>query len=132
LAHLGKVLRSWQRAVLEQQIFPFPLYEDVTKSTATTTRNAIEFHHHELEWRSSYFVSTRTKQKTLIVHLANDGYIYIPDTTMASTRLEALKDRHPTEPLGWAVLKIDRRDTALQELNHFVAFANSWFGVVPY
>ncbi len=37
LAYLGKILRSWQRAALEQQIFPFPLYEDVTKATATTT-----------------------------------------------------------------------------------------------
>jgi hypothetical protein len=132
LAYLGKILRSWQRAVIEQQIFPFPLYEDVKKATETTTRNVIEYNHHGLQWRSSYFVSTRTKQKTLIVHLANDGYIYIPDTAMVTTRLETPNDRHPTEPVGWAVFKTARRDAALQELNDFVAFADSWFGVVPY
>jgi hypothetical protein len=50
----------------------------------------------------------------------------------ATTRLEEPNDRHPTGPLGWAVLKTEWRDVALQELNNFVAFANSWFGVVPY
>jgi hypothetical protein len=132
LAYLGNILRSWQRAVLEQPIFPFPLYGDVTKATATTTRTVIEYNHHGLEWCSSYFVSTRTKEKTLIVHLANDGYIYIPDTAMGMTRLEAPTDRYPTEPLGWVVLKTERRDAALQELNNFVAIADSWFEGIPY
>jgi hypothetical protein len=45
LPYLGEILRSWQRAVLEQQIFPFPLYEDVTKATSTITRNVIECEH---------------------------------------------------------------------------------------
>jgi hypothetical protein len=45
-------------------------------------------------------VSTSTKQKTLIVRLANNGYIYIPDTTTGTTRLETPNDRHPTEHWG--------------------------------
>jgi hypothetical protein len=38
----------------------------------------------------------------------------------------------PDGTLGWGVLKTEQRDAALQEFSNFVAFADSWFGVVPY
>jgi hypothetical protein len=50
---------------------------------------------------------------------------------MGTIQLGHPNDRHPTEPVGWAALKTDRRDAAMEELKDFVAFATSWFEGVP-
>ena len=58
--------------------------------------------------------------------------IYIRDSEIEATQLNKPNDRHPMEPLGWAVLKTERRESAMKELQDFIAFADSWFGDVTY
>lgn len=101
---------------------------DVRDATHTTTRNIIHYQHDRLSWRSDYFIDTRPDQKTLVVHLANDGFLSIPDNEMEADQLAKPNDRHPTEPDGWDVLKSSRRQSALEDLEDFVAFADQWFG----
>jgi hypothetical protein len=51
----------------------------------------------------SSFLSERAGQKTLVVHLANDGYLYISTFKTGKwrpCRFRKPNDRHPTEPLG--------------------------------
>ena len=132
LSYLCNIFRSWQRAVISQTVLSFPALMDVQNATQKTTRNIIHYEHHRLSWRSDYFISVRADQKTLVVHLANDGFLYIPDGEMESVQVEKPNDRHPTERHGWAVLKSSRRESALKELEDFTLFADQWFGSLEY
>jgi hypothetical protein len=78
-------------------------------------------------WRSSYFVAARDAQNTLVIHLANDGYLYIHDAAMVAVQLEKPNDRHTRDPPGWVVFKPQRREPAMAELQPFTDFAKAWF-----
>jgi hypothetical protein len=131
-SYLGNILRSWQRAVLAQTTLSFPRFADVVSATRTNSPNVIHYEHHRLSWRSSEFISVRADQKTLVVQLANDGYLYIQDREMETLQVRKPNDRHPTEPNGWAVLKTSRRESAFKQLQDFECFAGKWFGSLPY
>jgi hypothetical protein len=128
LSYLGNIFRSWQRAVISQATFSFPECLDVQNAVQKTTRNIIHYEHDHLSWRSDYFISARADRKTLVVHLANDGFLYISDKDMESVQLGKPSDRHPTDPDGWAGLKTSRREAAWKELEDFTLFADKWFG----
>jgi hypothetical protein len=132
LSYLGNILRSWQRAVVAQTTLSFPRLADVVSTTRTNSPNVIHYEHHGSSWRSSEFISVRADQKTLVVHLANDGYLYIHDQEMETVQIGKPNDRQPTEPRGWAVLKTSRRESAFNQLQDFEIFAGSWFDSVPY
>lgn len=132
LSYLCNILRSWQRGVTSQSVITFPEFTDVRDATDTTTRNIIVFDHHRLSWRSGVEIFVQSNQKTLVVHLPNDGYLYIPDGEMEVVQQAKPNDRHPTEPNGWAVLKTSRRQSAMEDLEGFTIFADQWFGLIPY
>ena len=88
LSYLCSILRSWQLGVLAQDIRPFPSKNDVRKAFNATEKVQINYDHHDDMWRSSYFVAARDAQNTLVIHLANDGYLYIHDAAMVAVQLE--------------------------------------------
>jgi hypothetical protein len=127
LSYLCSILRSWQFGVLAQDIRPFPTKDDVRKAFNTTGKVEINYDHHEFMWRSSYFAAARDVQNTLVIHLANDGYLYIHDDSMLPVQLEKASESHTRDPLGWAVFKPQRRESAMAELQPFTDFAEAWF-----
>jgi hypothetical protein len=56
-------------------------------------------------------------QKTLVVHLANDGYLYIQDRETETLQIQKPNDRHSSEPHRWAELKTSRRESAFKISN---------------
>jgi hypothetical protein len=60
---------------------------NVQNAKQTTTRNIIHYVHDRLSWRSDYSISARADRKTLVVHLVNDGFLYISDMEMESDPL---------------------------------------------
>jgi hypothetical protein len=129
LSFLGHILQSWQRAVISQATFFLPELLNVQNATRTNSPNIYHYEqHHGLLWRSSEFISARPDCKTLVVHLANDGFLCISDKDMESDPLGKPNDHHPNEPDGWAELKTSRCEAAWKELEDFTLFADKWFG----
>eukprot|EP00978_Attheya_sp_CCMP212_P022515 scaffold67214_cov53-Attheya_sp.AAC.4 len=130
-SYLCSILRSWQLGILAQDIRPFPTKDDVRKAFNTTGKVQINYDHHDVMCRSSYFVAARDAQNTLVIHLANDGYLYIHDAAMVAVpvQLEKTNDRHTQDPLGlgWAVFKPQQHESAMAELQPFTDFAKGWF-----
>jgi hypothetical protein len=93
LSYLCNILRSWQRGVTSQSVITFPEFTDVRDATDTTTRNIIAFDHHRSSWRLGVEIFVQSNLKTLVVHLPNDGYLYIPDGEMEVVQQAKPNDR---------------------------------------
>jgi hypothetical protein len=133
LSYLGNIVRSWQRSVrLPTTMVTVPMIQPVRDALVSTALTFIHYKHHNLEWRSSFFIKAQGDACKLVFHLANDGFLYIPDVAMETVPWGKPNLRHPTLENGWAVLKTSRREEAFQELQDFKVFADHWFGEVAY
>jgi hypothetical protein len=138
LSYLCRIMRSWQRSVLVA-VEVFPSFADVGNSAVPQHPGVeIRFDHHGLTWRSSFFLSYLNGQRTLVVRIANDGYLYMDDKHHGMVQLKdgaglpVPNPRNDNHPIGWVVPRTEWRDAVLAELVDFVDFAKSWFGGVEF
>ena len=100
------ILRSWQASVLDphNNTLSFPTVGEVESTDQTTTPNLIKYMHHHLQWSSSFYIKEYNIFNVLIVHLANDGFLYIPDSESQAVQWDKPNVCHPNNPTGWAVI----------------------------
>jgi hypothetical protein len=144
VSYLNYILASWQRACIAAAAgsagaWAFPTFDDVSNAPTTSTIVYNLYDHAGVQWRSSYFIKTWTRrgvyQKKIIVHLANDGYLYMNPALMGATD-DVQNDRHQnTTPAGWMVFKTKteqnpggKREEIYEALKDFRSFAEAWFG----
>ena len=131
LSYLNYILASWQRGVVQVGASnperAFPTYSQVAAMNAPT-HIFIPYEHAGVKWRSSYRVKIEGATSKLIVHLANDGFLYF---NPADVEIDTVgNDRHKkTCPSGWKVFKQGAvADGVKTKLADFKAFAVAWFG----
>lgn len=111
IGYLSYILSAWQRAVLEvssrKPSRSFPTIQDVMSQNESTAKTYYHYRYTGKRWRSSYHTMVIDLENKLIVHLANDGYLYMPG------RL-----KHPG----------GKCEEFYAALNDFRVFANAWFG----
>jgi hypothetical protein len=127
LSYLSYILASWQRRILTLPEDTFPTFEQVTDRQFVTDTYHVTYAHAGAEWRSSHRIKRLNDQRILIVHLANDGYLYFnPDDLTVD---EVANRRHPTCNAGWKVFKTGIPASMVKEkLRDFREFADAWFG----
>jgi hypothetical protein len=90
LSYLSYILSSWQRAVIalatKRPAQSFPTFTQVRQMNSSTTKNYIPYEHAEVEWRSSYRVKCEGDTTTLIIHLANNGFLYFNPSDLEVAR----------------------------------------------
>jgi hypothetical protein len=82
LSYVSYILSSWQRGVLaceaedvkKKQVFP--TYDQVMEMESLC-KKYIDYNHAGAPWRSSFAVKYDRPATKLIVHLANDGFLYL-------------------------------------------------------
>jgi hypothetical protein len=129
------ILSSWQRGVLaweaedgkKKQVFP--MYEQVMEmESLCNCKKFIDYNHPDMPWRSSFEVKCDRPATKLIVHLANDGFLYLNPSEIEVDQVQNRRYKN-TCPEGWLVFKqgevVDRVKT---QLSDFRAFAVVWFG----
>ena len=132
LSYLSFILSSWQRGAIAlaaaRPARAFPTHAQVQELEASTTKNYIKYEHAGVKWRSSHFVKIDDTETNLIVHLANDGFLYFNPADLEVDKVS--NDRHKnTCPTGWMVFKTgDAADRVKEQLADFKAFAVAWFG----
>jgi hypothetical protein len=103
LSCLSYILASWQRHILTLPEDTFPTFEQVADRNFVTDTHHVTYAHAGAEWHSSHRIKRLNDQRILIVHLANDGYLYFnPDDLTVD---KVANRRHPTCNAGWKVLK---------------------------
>ncbi|CAB9531925.1 hypothetical protein SEMRO_4307_G353690.1 [Seminavis robusta] len=137
ISHLNQNLAAWQ-ARLSSFSDPFYSYANVssmTRAEANASKGTFEYILDDLTWGCQYSVKIRetasgNTQKTLVIHLPNDGYFYLNGTKMEEFLGKVKKagvpnSRHRnTCHKGWAQLE----KTVLDKLFPFQAFMVAWFG----
>jgi hypothetical protein len=133
LSYLSYILSSWQRAVialanLSPEIPTFPALAQVWEMNSSANKKYIIYEHAGVEWRSSYHVKIENNKQKLIIHLANDGFLYFNPFDLEVENVT--NDRHRrTTPSGWKVFKTGTAaDSVKEKLADFRAFAVDWFG----
>jgi hypothetical protein len=132
LSYLSFILSSWQRAVIvlaiEKPSRSFPTYTQVLQMNDPANKNFIQYEHAGVKWSSSYRVKIEGTTTKLIVHLANDCFLYFNPSDLEVDNVT--NDRHKTTcPFGWKVFKQGvGADGVKAQLADFKAFAVAWFG----
>jgi hypothetical protein len=131
LSYLNFILSSWQRGAMDLALKnparSFPTYDAVLEMNEPTHK-FIEYDHAGIKWRSSYRVKIEHSTTKLIVHLANDGFLYFNPEDVEVDKVS--NDLHKkTYPSGWKVFKTgDVAERVKEQLSDFKAFAVAWFG----
>jgi len=141
IGYLSYILSAWQRRVLEvsndNPSYSFPTIHDVMTRDDSSAKTYIYYRHAGTRWRSSYFIKYSGDEIKLIVHLANDGYLYMPPTLLGEFAAVTNERHMQSTPTGWLVFKNKsekhpggKRQEFYAALNDFRVFANAWFGTV--
>jgi hypothetical protein len=92
-------------------------------------RRELEYDKDGLTWRSDCLVrvikQVKSDKRRLVIHLPNDGYLYVSEDLLPVMMKDQANDRHlKTCPKGWAILEpeIWAKLTAIED------FARDWFG----
>jgi len=137
--YLCHILSSFQRSYLEKRVkhpnLSFPTIEEVKVAKSSTAKSYIYYYHAGTRWRSSYFIKVNQGEMKLIVHLANDGYLYMTPALLGEFK-EVANNRHrQNAPNGWLIFENKtkkhpdgKREEFYGALNDFRLFAKAWFG----
>jgi len=106
-----------------------PTHVEVQKLNESTDKKYIKYEHAGVEWRSFYFVKIDHFETKLIVHLANDGFLYFNPADIEADKVSNDRHKKTCPTTGWMVFKTgDAADRVKEQLSDFRAFAVAWFG----